>query len=171
MFQISSVGRYGATLFTLSIVKVAAMMPRWHDSERICVSGVEGSGKGRQVQIEKTLETHSNFAVTSTWQHRLKLYYWLCNGSSQAKNSNTWDWKHIICNNFSVFTFFRILPNNRVLRSRTYGTPHILLCISKPLHVSVFWTTISQVAYNGLRRGSATFWHWRAAFDFWLLTS
>jgi hypothetical protein len=36
----------------------------------------------------------------------------------------------MICNNFYLFTFFRILPNNRVLLwPRTYGTHFYLILI------------------------------------------
>jgi hypothetical protein len=47
VFSISSVriflprtSRYGATLFKSSVVKLTAMLPRWYDGERGCVSRV-----------------------------------------------------------------------------------------------------------------------------------
>jgi hypothetical protein len=100
-----------------------------------CLSRVEGSGsEGDTGTIGNTKWTKpgkpqrlGNCNVdmaTSPFLFTTGDVKWVApNGSSQIRDPNTWDWKHTAFNNYTLFIFFRILPNNRVLlRPRTHGT-------------------------------------------------
>jgi hypothetical protein len=119
---VSNLKCYGATPYTVSSAKIWAILSHWHTSKR----GMSFRSRGEAVvketkyyrqygvnELRKTrmtimsaLRYHQTYLLLMMW----RVYH--CIESSQAKNSNPWDWKHIKREQLLQIIFFRILPNN-----------------------------------------------------------
>jgi hypothetical protein len=93
------------------------MLPRWNDSERVLCFQSRGKRQWRRYRYYSKLWKYiplslscqrGNIAISFTIDDVKSV---APNGSSKVKQYNTWDWKHVICRNFSLFTLFHVLPN------------------------------------------------------------